>query len=79
MSENWQQPTSYQEMFHMAMREMKRQTDEYFDYKKAEFYKSTADQIEMITFLHERIVKIEMTLNCKSQEIDQTNVWVDSV
>ena len=79
MTEEWEQPRSYQEMFHMSMREMKRQTDEYFDYKKAEFDKITEKQTEVIAFLHSKILDIEMKLNCKSQAIDQPNVWVDSV
>lgn len=43
---NYNQPQSYQEMFQMAMEELKRQTDLYFEGKKLEFDKYVDDKIQ---------------------------------
>lgn len=41
-----QQPQSYADMFQAAMRELKRQTDLYFEFKKKEFDEYVDNKLE---------------------------------
>lgn len=46
---NDKQPQSYADMFQMAMQELKKQTDIYFEMKKKEFDKHTEETYGKIT------------------------------